>query len=63
LVVSDQDRSRDYYQTVFGAEVVRDRDPVILHLANSWLILNIGGRSHGGQADRQPHHTRRPRHG
>jgi lactoylglutathione lyase len=43
LVVSDQDRSRDYYQTVFGAEVVRDRDPVILHLANSWLILNIGG--------------------
>jgi lactoylglutathione lyase len=36
-------RSRDYYQTVFGAEVVRDRDPVILHLANSWLILNIGG--------------------
>jgi lactoylglutathione lyase len=43
LVVSDQDRSRDYYQSVFGAEVVRDRDPVILHLANSWLILNIGG--------------------
>ena len=43
LVVSDQDRSRDYYKTVFGAEVVRDRDPVILRLANSWLILNIGG--------------------
>jgi lactoylglutathione lyase len=43
LVVADQDRSRDYYQTVFGAEVVRDRDPVILRLANSWLILNIGG--------------------
>ena len=43
LVVSDQDRSRDYYQTVFGAKVVRDRDPVILQLANTWLILNIGG--------------------
>jgi lactoylglutathione lyase len=43
LVVSDQDRSRDYYQTVFGAQVVRDRDPVILQLANSWLILNTGG--------------------
>jgi lactoylglutathione lyase len=27
LVVSDQDRSRDYYQTVFGATVVRERDP------------------------------------
>jgi len=27
LVVSDQDRSRDFYQSVFGAEVVRNRDP------------------------------------
>jgi catechol 2,3-dioxygenase-like lactoylglutathione lyase family enzyme len=43
VVVSDQDRSRDYYQKVFGAEVIRDRDPVILQLANSWLILNVGG--------------------
>jgi lactoylglutathione lyase len=43
LVVSDQDRSRDYYTTVFGAQVVRERDPVILQLANTWLILNDGG--------------------
>ena len=43
VVVSDQDRSRDYYQNVFGAKVIRDRDPVILQLANSWLILNVGG--------------------
>ena len=43
LVVSDQDRSRDYYTRVFGAEVVRERDPVILALANTWLILNVGG--------------------
>jgi len=43
LVVSDQDRSRDYYTTVFGAQVLRDRDPVILQLANTWLILNDGG--------------------
>jgi lactoylglutathione lyase len=42
-VVSDQDRSRDYYTTVFGARVLRDRDPVILQLANTWLILNDGG--------------------
>ena len=27
LVVSDQDRSRDFYQSVFGAEVVRNREP------------------------------------
>ena len=43
LVVSDQDRSREYYRTVFSAEVIRDRDPVVLALANSWLILNTGG--------------------
>jgi catechol 2,3-dioxygenase-like lactoylglutathione lyase family enzyme len=43
VVVSDQDRSRDYYQKVFGAKVIHERDPVILQLANSWLILNVGG--------------------
>ena len=50
LVVSDQDRSRDYYQSVFGAEVVQERDPVILKVANSWLILNVGG----GPTDDKP---------
>src|SRR5262249_4050708 len=50
LVVSDQDRSRDYYQSVFGAEGVQERDPVILKLANSWLILNVGG----GPTDDKP---------
>lgn len=43
LVVSDQDRSRAFYQSVFGANVVRDRDPVILALANTRIVLNIGG--------------------
>ena len=43
LVVSDQDRSRDFYQSVFEATLVLERDPVILKLANSWLILNEGG--------------------
>ena len=42
LVVSDQDRSRDFYQSVFGADVVRDRDPVILALANTRIVLNAG---------------------
>ena len=50
LVVSDQDRSRDFYQTVFGAKVVLERDPVIMKLANSWLILNVGG----GPTDDKP---------
>jgi catechol 2,3-dioxygenase-like lactoylglutathione lyase family enzyme len=43
LVVSDQEVSREYYQRVFGASVARERDPVILQLANSWIILNSGG--------------------
>ena len=32
LVVSDQERSREFYQSVFDAEVVLERDPVILNL-------------------------------
>ena len=43
LVVRDQDSSREWYRSVFGAEVVNERDPVILKFHNSWLILNIGG--------------------
>ena len=53
LVVSDQDRSRDFYQSVFGAKVVLERDPVIMKLANSWLILNVGG----GPTDDKPEVT------
>ena len=56
LVVSDQDRSRDFYRTVFGARVVLDRDPVIMKLANSWLILNVGG----GPTDDKPTVTLAP---
>jgi len=50
LVVSDQDRSREYYRSVFGARVLTERDPVIMRLANSWLILNDGG----GPTDDKP---------
>jgi lactoylglutathione lyase len=56
LVVSDQDRSREYYTSVFGARVVMERDPVILSLANSWIILNVGG----GPTDDKPAVTLRP---
>src|SRR5882724_8060362 len=56
LVVADQDRSRNYYQSVFGATVVLERDPVILKIANSWLILNAGG----GPTDDKPAVTLAP---
>ena len=56
LVVSDQDQSREFYRSVFGATVVLERDPVILKMANSWLILNVGG----GPTDDKPTVTLTP---
>jgi lactoylglutathione lyase len=50
LVVSDQDRSRDFYQSVFDGKVLIERDPVIMKVANTWLILNAGG----GPTDDKP---------
>jgi hypothetical protein len=56
LVVAGQDRSGEYYRSVFGAEVVLERDPVILQFADSWLVLNAGG----GPADDKPAVTLAP---
>ena len=50
LVVSDQDRSREFYKSLLGGLVIFERDPVILKVANSWLILNEGG----GPTDDKP---------
>ena len=50
LVVSDQDRSRKFYKKLFNAKVLIERDPVIMKVANSWLILNSGG----GPTDDKP---------
>lgn len=50
LVVSDQNRSREFYHSLFGGTVVVERDPVIMRVANSWLILNEGG----GPTDDKP---------
>ena len=50
LVVSDQDRSRAFYQSLFDGMVLFERDPVIMKVANSWLILNEGG----GPTDDKP---------
>jgi lactoylglutathione lyase len=50
LVVSDQERSRAFYQSIFHGKVLFERDPVIMKVANSWLILNEGG----GPTDDKP---------
>lgn len=50
LVVSDQDRSREFYRGIFDGQVLIERDPVIMKVANIWLILNEGG----GPTDDKP---------
>ena len=50
LVVSDQDRSREFYSKLFDGKVLIERDPVIMKVANTWLILNEGG----GPTDDKP---------
>jgi lactoylglutathione lyase len=53
LVVSDQDRSREFYKSLLDATVLIERDPVIMKVANSWLVLNVGG----GPTDDKPEVT------
>lgn len=43
LVVADQDRSREFYQSLLGGQVLLERDPVIIKVANTWLTLVTGG--------------------
>ena len=50
LVVADQDRSREFYRSLLGGQVLLERDPVIIKVANTWLTLNTGG----GPTDDKP---------
>ena len=43
IVVSDVERSRRFYSEVLGGEVVMAGEPSIVALANSWVIINVGG--------------------
>jgi catechol 2,3-dioxygenase-like lactoylglutathione lyase family enzyme len=47
LTVSDIERSAAFYSTVFGGEIVSKGDsegaPGYLRIANTWLIINVGG--------------------
>ena len=50
LVVADQDRSREFYRSLLGGQVLLERDPVIIKVANTWLTLVTGG----GPTDDKP---------
>ena len=50
MTVNNQDRSREFYHNVLGAEIVRDRDPVILRFHNRVIVLNAGGGPTGDKS-------------
>jgi hypothetical protein len=43
LTVADVNRSAEFYLRILGGNIVREGEPTIIQLANSWLILNVGG--------------------
>jgi predicted enzyme related to lactoylglutathione lyase len=43
VVAEDVERSRNFYAHVLGGEIVREGEPSIVQLANSWIIINVGG--------------------
>src|SRR3954464_13928076 len=43
IVSADVKRSAAFYKDVLGGEVVMEGEPTIVQLANSWVIINVGG--------------------
>ena len=56
IVSDDVERSRRFYTDVLGGELVREGEPSIVALANSWIIINVGG----GPTDDKPTVTLEP---
>ena len=50
IVSTDVERSRRFYTEVLGGELLREGEPSIVALANSWIIINVGG----GPTDDKP---------
>jgi catechol 2,3-dioxygenase-like lactoylglutathione lyase family enzyme len=50
IVSDDVERSRGFYTEVLGGETIRDGEPSFVALANSWIIINVGG----GPTDDKP---------
>jgi hypothetical protein len=48
--VADVKGSADFYSRVLRGTVVRDGEPSVIQLTNSWMIVNVGG----GPTDDKP---------
>jgi lactoylglutathione lyase len=56
LTVADVKRSAEFYVRIFEGRVFRSGEPTITQIANTWLIVNVGG----GPTDDKPTVTLRP---
>ena len=43
IVSDDIERSKHFYADVLGGEVVREGEPTMIALSNSWILINKGG--------------------
>ena len=43
IVSADVERSSRFYSEVLGGRVVQAGEPAVVELANSWVIINVGG--------------------
>jgi catechol 2,3-dioxygenase-like lactoylglutathione lyase family enzyme len=43
IVSTNVPRSAAFYSGVLGGEIVMEGEPTIVQLANSWVIINLGG--------------------
>ena len=43
IVSDDVERSRRFYTDVLGGETIAAGEPSFVALANSWIIINVGG--------------------
>ena len=50
IVSADVERAARFYSDVLGGEVVLTGEPTVVALANSWIIINVGG----GPTDDKP---------
>jgi catechol 2,3-dioxygenase-like lactoylglutathione lyase family enzyme len=50
LTVADVKRSAEFYARVLGGRIVREGEPSVVQVANSWIIVNLGG----GPTDDKP---------
>jgi len=50
LTVADVSRAADFYARILGGQIIREGEPTFIQLANSWVIVNVGG----GPTDDKP---------